>query len=67
LAGIVEEESAFAFNVECAEILLQSEMDAETEREKRMIEMITGGQVMNALGAPQSSRQSSAPSRVERW
>lgn len=63
LMGIRDETIALAFDIECADVLFQAELDRETEREKRQIEMLTG-QVMNsALGGspvPQGTN-------VERW
>lgn len=50
MACIEDEEIAFAFNVECADILNQWEMDREVEREKRQMELLSGQVMTSALG-----------------
>lgn len=57
LTGIEDREIAFAFNVECADILNQWELDREAEREKRQVEL--------ALG--QFGQPTTQPSKVEYW
>jgi len=46
LVGIEDREVAFPFNVECADVLFQSELD----REVRMFEMLGVGTLNSALG-----------------
>lgn len=62
LVGIEEHEVAVPFNIECADILNQWEMDREFEREKRQLELLTGQSMTSALGAPAEARQ-----KVDRW
>ena len=49
LAGIDDPAIAFAFDVECADVLFQSELDRETEQVKAMIEMSGVGQLTTAM------------------
>ena len=58
LAGIEDREIAFAFNVECADILNQWEMEREAER----FAALAGQSVAGALGGPPQGNN-----RVERW
>lgn len=46
MVGIEDEEIAWAFNRECAEVLNEAEILKET----RMLEMITTGQVSSFMG-----------------
>lgn len=62
--GIEDPDIAFAFEVECSEILTQWEMEQETAKEKRMAEMSGLGQFTTALGAPKNTSETS---EVERW
>ena len=55
--GIDDPDIAFAFDLECSEILAES----EREREKQMFEAMGIGQVTNALGGAQEGGS------VERW
>lgn len=60
LAGIEDEEIAFAFNVQCADIL----NEWETERENERFAAMAGTSAASALGgAPQSSTNET----VDRW
>lgn len=45
-AGIADESIAQAFNIECAEILYEAELNRETAR----LEALTAGAVSNAFG-----------------
>lgn len=60
LAGIEDQEIAFAFNVECADILNQWEMDREVERFAALAEQ-------SVVGAFGGSPQSRGNSTVDRW
>lgn len=61
LVGIEDREVAFSFNVECADVLFQSELDRET----RMFEMMGLGQLNSAFGGGTSP--SSASEQYEVW
>lgn len=63
LVGIDEREVAFAFNVECADILNQWEMEREFEKEKRQIELLTGQKLASTLGGRVPQQQNN----IERW
>lgn len=63
IAGIADQEVAFAFNLQCADILNEWEQEQETEREKRMIEAMGGQVVARALGAGQPEPSN----KVEHW
>lgn len=60
LACIADEEIAFAFNVQCADILNEWEMEREAER----FAAIAGHSVAGALGG---SSQPAGNNSVERW
>lgn len=66
LVGIADPEIAFAFNVECAEILLQSDLDREAEKEQRQIEAMGEGMLTNALTG-RSPRVNIDRSNAVRW
>lgn len=63
LAGIADHAIAFAFNVECADILNQWEMDRETEKEKRQMELLAGQMMSSALGGGPTE----STGTVDRW
>jgi len=50
LIGLDDPDIAFAFNMECADVLYQSELDREQEQAKMMIEMTGLGQMTTAIG-----------------
>lgn len=60
LAGIEDPAIAFAFNIECADVLNAWEMEREFEREKRQIEAL-GGSITSGLGV------SEPRNKVDRW
>lgn len=64
LAEIEDHEIAFAFNVECADILDRWELERETERETRQVQMMTGQAVSSALGG---SSVTVDRSKADRW
>lgn len=53
VVGIEDEEIAWAFNRECAEVL----NEADQLKETRMLEMITTGQVSSLMGKPRAVRE----------
>lgn len=65
LVGIEDWEIASAFNFECADILNQWEMDRETEKEKRQLELLTGQALSSAFGGGVPSEASGH--KVDRW
>lgn len=50
LLGFDDPDVAFAFNVQCAEVQNEWEMEREFEREKRQLELLSGQSISSALG-----------------
>lgn len=62
LVGIADREIAFAFNVECADILNQWEMEREVEREKRQYQTLSGQLITSMFGGSPTENN-----KVDRW
>lgn len=52
LISIDDADVAFAFNVECANVQNEWEMEREAEKEKRQLELLTGQAMTSVLGGP---------------
>lgn len=63
VVGISDPDVAFAFNLECADIVNEWEQEREFEKEKRQLELLTGQVMTSALGSGPTKDSSNA----ERW
>ena len=61
--GLTETEVAFAFNVQCADVQNEWDMEREFEKEKRQLELLTGQSMTSALGGVHPEPQN----KVDRW
>lgn len=65
IAGIVDPSIAQAFDIECADVLFQWELDQEEARTRRQTELLAGEVVMGAFG--QGSKSRFDETNAERW
>lgn len=62
--GIEDPTIAFAFDVECSEILFQAELEREAEQAKQIFEAAATGQLS---GGPSAGSPPEHANKVDRW